>query len=99
FPPPRGDNLPGCLMELPYSPKILPTALERPTPSSVDRALGLRRAHRDIEVSHYKGSPGQGDNVNNSIWTLMWCGRFERGCQLRCRPRHLTAVQNYEVRP
>ncbi|GBN11394.1 hypothetical protein AVEN_275488-1 [Araneus ventricosus] len=24
---------------------------------------------------------------------------LERRCQLRCRPRHLTAVQNYEVRP
>ncbi|GBM43124.1 hypothetical protein AVEN_148693-1 [Araneus ventricosus] len=26
-------------------------------------------------------------------------GSLERGCQLRCRPRHLTEVQNYEVRP
>ncbi|GBL80318.1 hypothetical protein AVEN_90487-1 [Araneus ventricosus] len=25
--------------------------------------------------------------------------KFGEGCQLRCRPRHLTAVQNYEVRP
>ncbi|GBO45686.1 hypothetical protein AVEN_81945-1 [Araneus ventricosus] len=24
--------------------------------------------------------------------------KFGEGCQLRCRPRHLTAVQNYEVR-
>ncbi|GBO20905.1 hypothetical protein AVEN_193696-1 [Araneus ventricosus] len=23
----------------------------------------------------------------------------KRECQLRCRPRHLTVVQNYEVRP
>ncbi|GBM28137.1 hypothetical protein AVEN_224194-1 [Araneus ventricosus] len=30
-----------------------------------------------------------------------WCGVEVRrgGCQLRCRPRHLTEVQNYEVRP
>ncbi|GBL83396.1 hypothetical protein AVEN_110700-1 [Araneus ventricosus] len=30
-----------------------------------------------------------------------WCGAevWRRGCQLRCRPRHLTEVQNYEVRP
>ncbi|GBN40132.1 hypothetical protein AVEN_251699-1 [Araneus ventricosus] len=27
-----------------------------------------------------------------------WCGSLERGSQLRCRPLHLTAVQNYEVR-
>ncbi|GBL87641.1 hypothetical protein AVEN_165239-1 [Araneus ventricosus] len=26
-------------------------------------------------------------------------GSLERGCQLRCRSRHLTAVQNDEVRP
>ncbi|GBL81362.1 hypothetical protein AVEN_165496-1, partial [Araneus ventricosus] len=30
-----------------------------------------------------------------------WCGAevWRGGCQLGCRPRHLTAVQNYEVRP
>ncbi|GBL80365.1 hypothetical protein AVEN_92274-1 [Araneus ventricosus] len=30
-----------------------------------------------------------------------WCGVevLERGRQLRCRPRYLTAIQNYEVRP
>ncbi|GBN36750.1 hypothetical protein AVEN_29507-1 [Araneus ventricosus] len=30
-----------------------------------------------------------------------WCGveAWRRGCQLRCRPRHLSAFQNYEVRP
>ncbi|GFS94907.1 uncharacterized protein TNCV_4457451 [Trichonephila clavipes] len=29
-----------------------------------------------------------------------WCGVVARkvGCQLRCRPRHLTMVQNYVVR-
>ncbi|GBM29959.1 hypothetical protein AVEN_167437-1 [Araneus ventricosus] len=31
--------------------------------------------------------------------SLVWCGSLERGCQLRCYPRHLTTVQNYEVRP
>ncbi|GBM41672.1 hypothetical protein AVEN_46944-1 [Araneus ventricosus] len=25
--------------------------------------------------------------------------KFEGGCQLNCRPRHLTMVQNYEVSP
>ncbi|GBM68770.1 hypothetical protein AVEN_97905-1 [Araneus ventricosus] len=30
---------------------------------------------------------------------LVWRGSLERGCQLRCRPRHLTVVQNYLVRP
>ncbi|GBL93895.1 hypothetical protein AVEN_153652-1 [Araneus ventricosus] len=28
-----------------------------------------------------------------------WRGSLERGCQLRCRPRHLIAIQNYEVCP
>ncbi|GBN41051.1 hypothetical protein AVEN_168166-1, partial [Araneus ventricosus] len=27
---------------------------------------------------------------------LLWCGRLGRECQLRCRPRHLTVVPNYE---
>ncbi|GBN05912.1 Voltage-dependent calcium channel type A subunit alpha-1 [Araneus ventricosus] len=34
-----------------------------------------------------------------NVLALVWCGSLERGCQLRCRPRHLTAVQNHEVRP
>ncbi|GFV58125.1 hypothetical protein TNCV_2109531 [Trichonephila clavipes] len=29
---------------------------------------------------------------------LVWYGSYKRGCQLRCRPRHLTMVQNYVVR-
>ncbi|GBM62608.1 hypothetical protein AVEN_187021-1 [Araneus ventricosus] len=30
-----------------------------------------------------------------------WCGMeaWSGGCQFRCRPRHLTVVQYYEVRP
>ncbi|GBM33745.1 hypothetical protein AVEN_131648-1 [Araneus ventricosus] len=34
----------------------------------------------------------------SSVLSLVWCGSLERGCQLRCRPRHLTAIQKYEVR-
>ncbi|GBN54118.1 hypothetical protein AVEN_78824-1 [Araneus ventricosus] len=34
----------------------------------------------------------------SSILPLVWCGSLERGCQPRCRPRHLTAVQNYDIR-
>ncbi|GBM87360.1 hypothetical protein AVEN_112787-1 [Araneus ventricosus] len=37
--------------------------------------------------------PGPGDESSSR-----WCrGSLERGCQLRCRPRHLTEVQNYEL--
>ncbi|GBM21622.1 hypothetical protein AVEN_172474-1 [Araneus ventricosus] len=32
------------------------------------------------------------------IIPLVSCGSLERGCQLKSRPRNLTAVQNYEVR-
>ncbi|GBN90589.1 hypothetical protein AVEN_180277-1 [Araneus ventricosus] len=34
-----------------------------------------------------------------NVLPLVWCGSLERGCKLRCRPRHLTTVQNYEVCP
>ncbi|GBL74700.1 hypothetical protein AVEN_243582-1 [Araneus ventricosus] len=35
----------------------------------------------------------------SNVLSLVWCGSLERWCQLRCRPRHLTVVQNYDVRP
>ncbi|GBN29884.1 hypothetical protein AVEN_178989-1 [Araneus ventricosus] len=34
-----------------------------------------------------------------NVLPLVWFGSLERGCQLRCRPRHLTEIQNDEVRP
>ncbi|GBN87709.1 hypothetical protein AVEN_131809-1 [Araneus ventricosus] len=39
--------------------------------------------------------------VRSGQTSSRWCGVevWRGGCQLRCRPRHLTAVQNYEVRP
>ncbi|GFU84764.1 uncharacterized protein TNCV_2127051 [Trichonephila clavipes] len=40
-------------------------------------------------------------NLSRAETSSRWCGVVvrERGCQLRCRPRHLTMVQNYVVRP
>ncbi|GBN80965.1 hypothetical protein AVEN_210748-1 [Araneus ventricosus] len=35
----------------------------------------------------------------SNILPLVWCRSLERGCQLRCRPPHLTGAQNDEVRP
>ncbi|GFU82244.1 uncharacterized protein TNCV_1145741 [Trichonephila clavipes] len=35
---------------------------------------------------------------SSNVLLLVWCGSQERWCQLRCRPRHLTMVQNYVVR-
>ncbi|GBN58922.1 hypothetical protein AVEN_123928-1 [Araneus ventricosus] len=35
--------------------------------------------------------------TRSKLLPLVWCGSLERGCQLRCRPRHLTVVQNRSV--
>ncbi|GFT87285.1 uncharacterized protein TNCV_3953961 [Trichonephila clavipes] len=39
-------------------------------------------------------------NLSRTEMFSRWCGVVVRrgGCQLRCRPRHLTMVQNYVVR-
>ncbi|GFU17262.1 uncharacterized protein TNCV_1854831 [Trichonephila clavipes] len=39
-------------------------------------------------------------NLSRAEASSRWCGVVVRrgGCQLRCRPRHLTMVQNYVVR-
>ncbi|GFU59355.1 uncharacterized protein TNCV_4198731 [Trichonephila clavipes] len=39
-------------------------------------------------------------NLSRAQTSSRWCGVAvrRRGCQLRCRPRHLTMAQNYEVR-
>ncbi|GFW44731.1 uncharacterized protein TNCV_4482761 [Trichonephila clavipes] len=39
-------------------------------------------------------------NLSRAETSFLWCGGVLRrgGCQLRCRPRHLTMVQNYVVR-
>ncbi|GFU12574.1 uncharacterized protein TNCV_4244841 [Trichonephila clavipes] len=39
-------------------------------------------------------------NLSRAEPSSRWCGVVVRrgGCQLRCRPRHLTMVQNYVVR-
>ncbi|GBO06062.1 hypothetical protein AVEN_100293-1, partial [Araneus ventricosus] len=31
------------------------------------------------------------------VLPLVWCGNLERVCQLRCDPRYLPGVQNYEI--
>ncbi|GFV93528.1 uncharacterized protein TNCV_1988411 [Trichonephila clavipes] len=39
-------------------------------------------------------------NLSRAETSSHWCGVVvrRRGCQLRCRPRHLTMVQDYVVR-
>ncbi|GFU22560.1 5'-AMP-activated protein kinase subunit gamma-2 [Trichonephila clavipes] len=34
---------------------------------------------------------------HSNAYPLVWCGTWEMECQLRCRPRHLTMAQNYEL--
>ncbi|GBM82312.1 hypothetical protein AVEN_193557-1 [Araneus ventricosus] len=53
-------------------------------PLKIHRVLGLLQAKSHVE----------GGNVLQSVW----CGVSERGYQPSCRPRHLTEVQNYEIR-
>ncbi|GFY34133.1 uncharacterized protein TNCV_2504361 [Trichonephila clavipes] len=38
-------------------------------------------------------------NLSRAQTSSLWCDLVVRrgGCQLKCRPRHLTMVQNYEV--
>ncbi|GBM95697.1 hypothetical protein AVEN_93186-1 [Araneus ventricosus] len=43
--------------------------------------------------------PAVSKSVGVKRLPLVWCGSLERGCQLRCCPLHLTATENYEVRP
>ncbi|GBN69985.1 hypothetical protein AVEN_81805-1, partial [Araneus ventricosus] len=31
-----------------------------------------------------------------NVLPLVWCGSLEKGCQLRCRPHHLTTDQNHK---
>ncbi|GFY32470.1 uncharacterized protein TNCV_3559781 [Trichonephila clavipes] len=39
-------------------------------------------------------------NLSRAETSSRWCGGVVRrgGCQLRCRPRHLTILQNYVIR-
>ncbi|GBL59936.1 hypothetical protein AVEN_201551-1, partial [Araneus ventricosus] len=53
----------------------------------------LNRFQWRSRLEHVKSDEGQ----TSSRWcgAEAWIGRYQR----RCRPRHLTGVQNYEVRP
>ncbi|GBM03471.1 hypothetical protein AVEN_95374-1 [Araneus ventricosus] len=66
--------------------------------------------NREAGLVHVKSVGGQmssrccGAKIPTLSWhtqegPLLWCGSLERSCQLECRPRQLTTVQNYEVSP
>ncbi|GBM54423.1 hypothetical protein AVEN_170847-1 [Araneus ventricosus] len=82
--------------------EIRPTGIEVAWP--VTAGLGwAKRAGVVQNYPHWPGPPKKGarqgeDQRGESRPTSMWKTGFIKGCQLRCRPRHLTEVQNYEVR-
>ncbi|GBM66922.1 hypothetical protein AVEN_199898-1 [Araneus ventricosus] len=45
--------------------------------------------------------PASRQIIRSSQMSSRWCSMedWRRGCQLGCRPHHLTVVKNYEVRP
>ncbi|GFY32583.1 uncharacterized protein TNCV_673381 [Trichonephila clavipes] len=47
----------------------------------------------------YRGAMHVKSVESSNILPLVWCGNLKREMTAqRCRPRHLTVVQNYEVR-
>ncbi|GFY12021.1 uncharacterized protein TNCV_4975211 [Trichonephila clavipes] len=66
------------------------------------QGIRSRQACHEFELSTIKDPPcREAMHVKSikslNVLLLVWCGSQERECQLRCRPRHLTMVQNYEV--
>ncbi|GFY32588.1 uncharacterized protein TNCV_673431 [Trichonephila clavipes] len=69
-------------------------------PSGQD--IGSWLTCHEFEPNTTKDTPCSGamyvKSVESSkILPFVRCGSEERGCQLRCPPRHLTMVQNFEV--
>ncbi|GFX37822.1 uncharacterized protein TNCV_3116701 [Trichonephila clavipes] len=67
------------------------------------------RTPADSDPEHNDGTPSGTEvlplaqctlNLSRAETSSRWCGVVVRRgrCQLRCRPRHLTMVQNYVVR-
>ncbi|GBL92637.1 hypothetical protein AVEN_123807-1 [Araneus ventricosus] len=63
------------------------------TPGPEGRRFEIR-FHRRSAVHGARCTPNHTQWPN--VLPLVWRGSLERECQLRRRPRHLTAVQNYE---
>ncbi|GFV67865.1 uncharacterized protein TNCV_926311 [Trichonephila clavipes] len=69
---------------------------------SSGQGIGSWLACHKLEPSTAKDPPCRGamhvKSVESSNVPPRSCGSQEKGCQLRCRPLHLTIVQNDEVR-
>ncbi|GBN60649.1 hypothetical protein AVEN_130661-1 [Araneus ventricosus] len=48
----------------------------------------------DVDLLHVKSYVG-----GQNILPMVWFESRDKKCQLRYRPSHLTAIQNYSVRP
>ncbi|GBN22603.1 hypothetical protein AVEN_243271-1 [Araneus ventricosus] len=68
---------------------------------SIARKLYVRveRPHAGTVPTIHIHRLTHGPRVHRNGRALVWCISLEWGCQLRCRPRHLTAVQNDEISP
>ncbi|GFY16398.1 hypothetical protein TNCV_2350411 [Trichonephila clavipes] len=64
------------------------------------QGIGSSQACHEFEPSTTKDPPCREQctlNLPRTQTSSRWCGSRRGGCQLRCRPRHLTMVQNDEV--
>ncbi|GFU60495.1 hypothetical protein TNCV_2197421 [Trichonephila clavipes] len=82
------------------TPQVPRTCVIKSSGPDIGSWLALSRVR-----AHYHKKPHRvGDrwmlNLSRDQTSSLWCGVVVRreGCQLRCRPGHLTMVQNYVVR-
>ncbi|GFV62497.1 uncharacterized protein TNCV_630761 [Trichonephila clavipes] len=94
---------PQASLELIYRPTAVGMKRTFGRGSLVAKVMDSWLACHEFELSAFEDPPcREGLHVksveSSNVLPLVWCGSKERGCQLRFRPRHLTMVQNYEVR-
>ncbi|GFY27616.1 uncharacterized protein TNCV_910671 [Trichonephila clavipes] len=70
--------------------------------SSVVKVTDSKQACHEFEPSTAEDPPCREKMLfkyveSSNILPLVWCGSKKKGCQVRCRPRHLTMVQVYEI--
>ncbi|GFW00320.1 uncharacterized protein TNCV_4355171 [Trichonephila clavipes] len=93
---------------LPLCPRVIKTPAQIPDLIPIENVWDYLQ--QKLNEDHTSSSPlplktrcvGQRCtlNLSRAETSSRWCGVVvrRRGCQLRCRPRHLTVVQNYVVR-
>ncbi|GBM15064.1 hypothetical protein AVEN_150083-1 [Araneus ventricosus] len=66
----------------------------QPAPTQLT-LLGLGHKRAGGEANRPAAAGGR--KPHSHLLVLVWRGSLEKGCNLRCRPRHLIAVQNYKI--